>query len=124
MLRAMLLALMKPRRSLAYRRSVGSLVIAAIASVCANSHAATERDSPYHVLDQMSRTLVLIENEYVEPVERQRLLEGALKGMVAELDPHSAYLPARDYTVFQGDTEGRFGGIGVEWWFSSSSYSP
>ncbi len=62
----------------------------------------------------MSRVLVLVENEYVEPVERQRLLEGAIKGMVAELDPHSAFLPARDYTIFQGDTEGRFGGIGVE----------
>lgn len=78
------------------------------------SSAATERDSPYHVLDQMSRVLVLVENEYVEPVERERLLQGAIKGMVSELDPHSAYLPARDYAIFQGDTEGRFGGIGVE----------
>lgn len=58
--------------------------------------------------------LVLIENEYVEPVDRARLIEGSIKGMVAELDPHSAYLPARDFSVFQGDTEGRFGGIGVE----------
>lgn len=73
-----------------------------------------ERESPYHVLDQLSRVLVLIENEYVEPIERSRLLEGSIKGMVSELDPHSAYLPARDYTIFQGDTEGRFGGIGVE----------
>ena len=76
--------------------------------------AATERESPYHVLDQLSRVLVLIENEYVEPVDRARLIEGSIKGMVAELDPHSVYLPARDYSVFQGDTEGRFGGIGVE----------
>lgn len=76
--------------------------------------AASERDSPYQLLDQLSRVLVLIENEYVEPVERARLIEGSIKGMVAELDPHSAYLPARDFSVFQGDTEGRFGGIGVE----------
>lgn len=57
---------------------------------------------------------MLIENEYVEPVERRRLIEGAIAGMVAELDPHSAYLPAEDYSIFQSDTEGRFGGIGVE----------
>jgi carboxyl-terminal processing protease len=76
--------------------------------------ATTEQESPYQLLDQMARVLVLIENEYVEPVERERLIEGSIKGMVAELDPHSSYLPAEDYTIFQGDTEGRFGGIGVE----------
>ncbi len=78
------------------------------------ARATTEAQSPYAVLGQMARVLVLIENEYVEPVERTRLLEGAVKGMVAELDPHSAYLPAQDYSIFQDDTEGRFGGVGVE----------
>jgi carboxyl-terminal processing protease len=57
---------------------------------------------------------VLIEDQYVEPVDRARLLEGAIEGMVAELDPHSAYLPAEDYAIFRGDTQGEFGGIGVE----------
>lgn len=99
------------------RRAVHWSTLGLLASVLAcarTSHASTERDSPYHMFDQMSRVLVLVENEYVEPVERNQLIEGALKGMVAELDPHSAYLPAREYSVFQGDTEGRFGGIGVE----------
>jgi carboxyl-terminal processing protease len=76
--------------------------------------ATTQAQSPYDVLDQMARVLVLIENEYVEPVDRRRLVEGSIKGMVAELDPHSAYLPPQDYEIFQSDTEGRFGGIGVE----------
>jgi carboxyl-terminal processing protease len=58
--------------------------------------------------------LVIVENDYVEPVDRARLVEGAIKGMVAELDPHSSYLPARDYALFQGDTQGEFGGVGVE----------
>ena len=78
------------------------------------SSATTQAQSPYDVLDQMARVLVLIENEYVEPVERRRLVEGSIKGMVAELDPHSAYLPPVDYEIFQADTEGKFGGIGVE----------
>jgi carboxyl-terminal processing protease len=76
--------------------------------------ATPQAQSPYDLLDQMARVLVLIENEYVEPVERRRLVEGSIKGMVAELDPHSAYLPPQDYEIFQSDTEGRFGGIGVE----------
>jgi carboxyl-terminal processing protease len=78
------------------------------------ARATTAEQSPYHLLDQMARVLVLIENEYVEPIDRNRLIEGSIKGMVAELDPHSSYLPPDDYSILQGDTEGRFGGIGIE----------
>ncbi|HEY3592701.1 MAG TPA: S41 family peptidase, partial [Polyangiaceae bacterium] len=63
---------------------------------------------------QLGRVLVLMENQYVEPIDHQRVVEGAIKGMVKELDPHSAYLPPDDFRVFQSDTEGRFGGVGVE----------
>ncbi len=76
--------------------------------------AKTESQSPYDPLTQLARVLVLVENEYVEPVDRATLVDGSIRGMVAELDPHSSYMPPRDYEVFQGDTEGRFGGIGVE----------
>lgn len=91
---------------------VGGAASTALSSSAAN--ATTGQESPYAFLGQLSRVLVLVENQYVEPVDRSRLLEGSIKGMVAELDPHSAYLPAQDYTVFQSDTEGRFGGVGVE----------
>ena len=77
-------------------------------------NAATERQNTYFLLEQLSRALVWVENEYVDPVDRQRLIEGSIKGMIAELDPHSSYLPAEDYAIFQGDTEGKFGGLGVE----------
>ncbi|HWP09969.1 MAG TPA: S41 family peptidase [Polyangiaceae bacterium] len=73
------------------------------------------------MMDQLARVLVWIENEYVDPVDRARLIEGGIKGMVAELDPHSSYMPPEDYGVFQGDTEGHFGGIGVEVDFSTDS---
>jgi carboxyl-terminal processing protease len=71
-------------------------------------------ESPYAVVRQLARVLVLVENEYVDAVERDRLLAGAIQGMVAQLDPHSAYLPPRDYSVLQDDTRGEFAGIGVE----------
>src|SRR5215216_794266 len=73
-----------------------------------------EWDNPYFPFEQLGRVLAWVENEYVDPVERKRLVEGAIKGMVAELDPHSSYLPAEDYGIFQADTDGHFGGIGVE----------
>ena len=93
------------------------LTAAAFAGGALTAHlarATPAKESPYEMLEQLSRVLVLIENEYVEPVDRQRLVEGAIKGMVAELDPHSGYLPPQDWAIFQSDTEGKFGGIGVE----------
>ena len=78
------------------------------------AQAGGERENPYRVVEQLGRVLVWIENEYVDPVDRKRLVEGSIKGMVAELDPHSSYMPAEDYAIFQGDTEGHFGGVGVE----------
>jgi len=91
-------------------------------ALCADlARARTERQSPYAMMDQLARVLVWIENEYVDPVDRARLIEGGIKGMVAELDPHSSYMAPEDYGVFQGDTEGHFGGIGVEVDFSTDS---
>ncbi len=93
------------------------LVLAAFAggAVAGRSADATPAAaSPFALLDQLARVLVVVENAYVEPTSRDRLVEGALKGMVAELDPHSAYMNRAEYAEFQGDTEGRFGGIGVE----------
>jgi carboxyl-terminal processing protease len=94
------------------------LVGEATGPLIGEAKAATERQNPYFLLEQLGRALVLVENEYVDPVDRQRLIEGSIKGMIAELDPHSSYLPAEDYSIFQADTEGKFGGIGVEVDFS------
>lgn len=81
---------------------------------CRAAAATTERENPYALFDQLGRVLSFVENEYVDPVDPKRLVEGALQGLVGELDPHSAYLPAEDYAIFTADTEGRFGGVGVE----------
>ena len=94
-----------------------ALVLAAFAGGAATSHfaqATTQAASPYSPLDQLARVLVLVENQYVEPTARTKLTEGALKGLVAELDPHSAYLDPQEFSVFQGETTGKFGGVGVE----------
>lgn len=94
-----------------------SLVMAAFlggAVAARASEATSERATPYAPLGQLARVLVQIENQYVDPVDRQRLLDGAIKGMVAELDPHSAYLSPREFAQFNEDTGGTFGGIGVE----------
>jgi carboxyl-terminal processing protease len=71
-------------------------------------------DTPYAAVEQLGRVLVEVENEYVDPVDRAKLVNGAIKGMVSELDPHSSYMPPDEFAAFQSDTEGQFGGIGIE----------
>ncbi|HEY8090365.1 MAG TPA: S41 family peptidase [Polyangiaceae bacterium] len=75
---------------------------------------AAHGDTPYAAVEQLGRVLVEVENEYVDPVDRAKLVNGAIKGMVAELDPHSSYMPAEEFQTFESDTEGEFGGIGIE----------
>jgi carboxyl-terminal processing protease len=100
----------------AFRRSALAVLLAACAfgGGAAASRFASAENGPYDVVRDFGRALVLVENEYVDPVERSRLLEGAVKGMVAELDPHSSYLPPEDFRIFESDTRGEFAGIGVE----------
>src|SRR5215469_14587799 len=71
-------------------------------------------DTPYAAVEQLGRVLVEVENEYVDPVDRTKLVNGAIKGMVSELDPHSSYMPPEEFQNFESDTEGQFGGIGIE----------
>ena len=78
------------------------------------AEATPEAQNPYQSMAQMGRVVVQIENNYVDPVERGKLVEGAIKGMVENLDPHSSYLPPEEWKQFQSDTEGKFGGVGLE----------
>lgn len=55
-----------------------------------------------------------IKQAYVEEVEDTTLLENAIKGMLTELDPHSAYLQPEAYQDLQISTTGEFGGLGIE----------
>jgi carboxyl-terminal processing protease len=84
------------------------------ASVGRVSFASSRDDSPYAGLEQLGRVMVLVENHYVDPVDRARAVQGAIKGFVRDLDPHSSFMPPEDYRLFQSDTEGTFGGVGVE----------
>ena len=74
---------------------------------------------PYALIARFAEVLKKIEIEYVDPVSRERLLDGAIRGMVSELDPHSAYMKSDEFKIFRGDTSGEFGGIGVEVDFSN-----
>jgi carboxyl-terminal processing protease len=69
--------------------------------------------SRYRKLDRFARALAIIEQFYVRPVDGEALIDSALHGLVAELDPHTIYLPPADAKLLLEDTEGRFGGVGL-----------
>src|SRR5262245_9211919 len=74
---------------------------------------AVNRDA-YEGLESFTNVLAIVQKNYVEEVGTQKLLEGAINGMLNALDPHSAYLTPELYKELQVDTEGSFGGLGIE----------
>jgi carboxyl-terminal processing protease len=68
----------------------------------------------YESLEAFSSILSIVKKNYVEDVETKNLVNGAINGMLTSLDPHSAYLTPELYKELQSDTQGRFGGLGIE----------
>ena len=68
----------------------------------------------YESLEAFSSILSIVRKNYVEEVETKKLVAGAINGMLHSLDPHSAYLTPDLYKELQSDTQGRFGGLGIE----------
>lgn len=56
----------------------------------------------------------IVQQDYAEPVDSKKLIYGAVKGMVRDLDPHSSFMTPEEYGEMQVDTKGVFGGIGIE----------
>lgn len=68
----------------------------------------------YQDLSVFSSVLDLVRKNYVEPVDEEKLVHGALRGMLQELDPHSSYLDPEAHKEMQVDTRGEFFGLGIE----------
>lgn len=64
--------------------------------------------------NKLNALLRIIDDQYVDPVNMNDLVEGALPEILAELDPHSTYIPAQNAAEVASDLEGSFSGIGVQ----------
>jgi carboxyl-terminal processing protease len=69
---------------------------------------------PLEELRTFAEVMDRIKAAYVEPVDDKTLLENAIKGMLSNLDPHSAYLEPEAFAELQESTSGEFGGLGIE----------
>ncbi len=69
---------------------------------------------PVEELRTLADVFGLIKSDYVEPVEDKKLLTEAISGMVASLDPHSAFLDKKAFKELREGTQGKFVGLGIE----------
>jgi carboxyl-terminal processing protease len=65
-------------------------------------------------LQNFTKVLNLIQQYYVEEVDTEKLVYGAIKGMLRELDPHTNFMPPEMFKEFENETSGEFGGLGIE----------
>ena len=68
----------------------------------------------YEELRAFSEVLTKVQKHYVEPVKVKDLVQGAIRGMLSTLDPHSAYMTPDMYKEIQVETKGEFGGVGIQ----------
>ncbi|MFC6671175.1 S41 family peptidase [Marinobacterium aestuariivivens] len=110
-----------------WTKTLGSLLLAlALAGPAVAAEETVEQEIDEVVVEEAPPVLPLdelrlfaevferIKTAYVEPVDDAQLLEDAIRGMIAGLDPHSAYLEPEAYEDLQEHTSGEFGGLGLE----------
>jgi carboxyl-terminal processing protease len=101
-------------------RSIGLIAVGAVAGVLIslNFQAIADRASrgplPVEELRAFTEVFGAIKQNYVEDVEDKKLITEAINGMLAGLDPHSAYLDQEAFKELQVGTQGQFGGLGIE----------
>ncbi len=79
-----------------------------------SSYAASKNKETYEYLDLFGKVFDKVRSEYVEEVTDQELIEKAIDGMLTGLDPHSGYMNEEVWEEMQMDTQGKFGGLGIE----------
>ena len=90
------------------------LAIFALNSIGISAQTQKNKDDLYRQVELFSDALAIIQTDYVtEPLPKD-LIYGALKGMLSALDPHSQFMDPDTYNELKVDTEGKFGGLGIE----------
>lgn len=73
-----------------------------------------QREATYRQLEIFANVLSILQENYLEEIDADETIEGAISGMLLSLDPHSSYLTADDFNELQEETRGKFSGIGIE----------
>lgn len=73
-----------------------------------------ESFATYKQLEIFSNVLSILQDNYVEEIDTKEVLNGAIRGLLFSLDPHSSYMPPDSFKSLQEETRGSFSGIGIE----------
>ena len=100
-------------------RKILTVVLAIVATFSITTIAISQidrktKDDLYSQIELFSYALTTIQSEYVDEQKPKDLIYGSLKGMLSSLDPHSQFLSPEDYGELKTETQGKFGGLGIE----------
>lgn len=94
------------------------LAVVSVLLLCSTWSSAAENnklnEETYKNLEVFSNVLNLLQQHYVDPIDVQEVINGAINGMLTSLDPHSSYMVPDDFKELQEETHGSFSGIGIE----------
>lgn len=93
---------------------IGTAVIATEPRLLGPMSANAAVNDIYRQLNLFGDVFERIRADYVESPDDAKLIESAINGMLTSLDPHSSYLPPKDFRDMQVQTRGEFGGLGIE----------
>lgn len=85
-----------------------------VTSVATSAIEKRSRDEIYKQLELFTYAFETVRSEYVSEPKTHDLIYGALKGMLSSLDPHSQFMDPDIYNELKVDTQGKFGGLGIE----------
>ena len=102
-----------PRKKIAIALVVSVAFFASFSLAIANSDR-KKSDDLYRQVELFADTLAIVQADYVDEVKAKEMIYGALKGMLSSLDPHSQFMDPETYNELKTDTEGKFGGLGIE----------
>ena len=92
---------------------IGAAAATVVGLGAATAAGQTPRNEAFRMIGLFGDVLGIVEQAYVVPVDDKKLIEAALQGMMGALDPHSNYLPPRDYGELRERTEGQYSGVGL-----------
>ncbi|MBI4125913.1 MAG: S41 family peptidase [Deltaproteobacteria bacterium] len=97
-----------------FRWFIGSILAVMTASVFTPTSTLALSEKGFQKLHVFTSILHYVEENYVEGVDEEKILDGAIEGMLEALDPHTVYLSPDIYRELRVDTRGSFDGIGIE----------
>jgi carboxyl-terminal processing protease len=94
--------------------AAGAVGATAVLNVSNLQSAPSQNADIYRKIDLFGEVFERVRQDYVEKPDEGTMIESAINGMLSSLDPHSSYMPPKDYRDMQVQTRGEFGGLGIE----------